>query len=114
MAIENRASRCSLQNQTVGIKTWIRTTEYYLIQQTSGISRTSEFAGVAFQNSTVRQDQENLAKIIGTKLWVFTRYVFTIPRIFRTNSKYTKRNKKEKLNMNSVIKRQNIKMIQFT
>jgi hypothetical protein len=30
------------------------------------------------------------------------------------NSKYTKRNKKEKSNMNSVPKRQNVKMILFT
>jgi hypothetical protein len=30
------------------------------------------------------------------------------------NSKYTKRNKKEKSNINSVTKRQNVKMILFT
>jgi hypothetical protein len=34
MATKNRASRHSLQNQTVGIKAWVRTTEYHPIQQT--------------------------------------------------------------------------------
>jgi hypothetical protein len=36
MAIKNGASRRSLQNQTVGIKTWVHTTEYHPIQQTPG------------------------------------------------------------------------------
>jgi hypothetical protein len=37
MATKNRASRRSLQNQTVGTKAWVRTIEYHPIQQTPGI-----------------------------------------------------------------------------
>jgi hypothetical protein len=37
MATKNRASRRSLQNQMVGIKAWVRMTEYHPIQQTPGI-----------------------------------------------------------------------------
>jgi hypothetical protein len=38
MATKNGALRRSLQNQTVGIKGWVRTTEYHPIQQTTGIA----------------------------------------------------------------------------
>jgi hypothetical protein len=34
---KERSSRHSLQNQTVGIKAWMRMTEYHPIQQTPGI-----------------------------------------------------------------------------
>jgi hypothetical protein len=37
MATKNGASHRSLQNQTVGIKVWVRATEYNTIQQTPGI-----------------------------------------------------------------------------
>jgi hypothetical protein len=53
-------------------------------------------------------------KKFGKKLWMFTRYVLTILRILRTKFKYTKRNKKDKSNMNSITRRQNVKMILFT
>jgi hypothetical protein len=38
MATKDRASCRSLQNQTAGIKAWVRTTEYHPIQQTLGIA----------------------------------------------------------------------------
>jgi hypothetical protein len=38
MATKDRASRRFLLNQMVGIKAWVRTTEYHPIQQTSGIA----------------------------------------------------------------------------
>jgi hypothetical protein len=41
MATKNGASRRSLQNQMVGIKAWVRTTEYHPIQQTPGIGALS-------------------------------------------------------------------------
>jgi hypothetical protein len=36
MSTQNITSRRSLRNQTVGIKTWVRATEYHPIQQTAG------------------------------------------------------------------------------
>jgi hypothetical protein len=53
LATQKRASHRSLQNQTIGIKAWVRTTEYIPIQQTPGIRRTITFAGGAFRKSTL-------------------------------------------------------------
>jgi hypothetical protein len=61
VATQNRASRRSLQNETVEIKTWVRTTEYHLIQQTPGIRCTVTFPGGAFRNSTLWPDLEGPA-----------------------------------------------------
>jgi hypothetical protein len=61
LATQNRASRRSLQNQTVGINAWVRTTEYLPNQQTPGTS-TVTFANGAFQNSTSSQIQTDMPK----------------------------------------------------
>jgi hypothetical protein len=61
MSTQNRVSCCSLQNQTVGLKAWVRTTEYYPIQQSPGNRSTVIFAAGAFRNSTLRPDQEKHA-----------------------------------------------------
>jgi hypothetical protein len=60
MSTQNRASRRSLRNQTVGIKTWVRATEYHPIQQTPGKRCTVPFAGGAFRNSSLQPDQGKL------------------------------------------------------
>jgi hypothetical protein len=50
--------------------------------------------------------QNVCVKKIGTKLYVFTRYIFTIPIIFKTGFKiHQEKQKKDKSDMNSVIKR---------
>jgi hypothetical protein len=61
MATHNRASRHSLQNQTVGIKAWVRTIEYLQNQQTQSTS-TVTFAIGTFRNSTSSQIQRDRHK----------------------------------------------------
>ena len=61
MSTQNRASRCSLRNQTVGIKAWVRATEYHPIQQTPVKGCIVPFSGSAFRNSSLRLDEEGSA-----------------------------------------------------
>jgi hypothetical protein len=61
MATHNKDSHRSLHNQMVGIKTWVCTTKYHLIQKTPDIRHTATFADLAFQNSTLQQNQEGHA-----------------------------------------------------
>ena len=60
MSTQNIASRRSLRNQTVGIKTWVRATEYHPIQQTAGKICTVPFASGAFRSSSLQPDQSKL------------------------------------------------------
>jgi hypothetical protein len=62
---KNRASRRSLQNQTVGIKAWVPTTKYHTIQQTPGIGalfHSSEEPSGTTHSSQIKKDwpQEGL------------------------------------------------------
>jgi hypothetical protein len=61
LATQSRGSRRSLQNQAVGIKTWVRTTEYLPNRQTPGTG-TITFSRGAFQNSTSIQIQTDMHK----------------------------------------------------